>query len=396
MQETPIYHRSAFWPIVFAIVVILILIVQHLGGKSDQNEAGQPIPVVTAVAHSGDVPVYISALGSVTATYTVTVRTQINGQLVQVFYREGQMVKKGDLLAQIDPRLYEAQLLQYQGQLARDMALLTNAQLDLKRYQELWKENSVAKQQLDTQASLVKQSEGTVQLDRGLITSTQLNLTYCRIVSPIDGRVGLRLVDPGNFVQTSDTNGLAVITTLSPITVIFSIPEDNLPAVMDQLNAGKTLVVQAYDRSANKLLATGTLLTVDNQIDPTTGTVKLKSSFLNQDNHLFANQFVNVQLLVTTLHNATIVPTTAIQNGAQGPFVYLLNNNHTVSVKPVKVGVTVGENTNVTAGVVPGQSVVVEGVDKLTDGAKVTVTNAPKSTTHKPQVRRSILRFLHI
>lgn len=374
-KRKPLNRRLSFWITLLILVIVLYLIKQNNGLGQHHSHSGQPIPIVLAPVQSNDVPVYISALGTVTPTYNVTVKTQVNGTLLRVLFREGQFVKAGDLLAEIDSRPYEAQLLQYQGQLARDQALLNNAEIDLKRYQTLWHQDSVAQQTLATQQSLVKQYEGAVKADEGLLDSVKVNLFYCRITAPIDGRIGLRLVDAGNVVQTSDTTGLAVINTLDPITVIFSIPEDDVPKVAQQVNDGKILTVEALDREQNKLLATGTLLTVDNQIDPTTGTVKLKAQFDNKNSVLFPNQFVNVQLLVNTLHNAAIVPTAAIQYATTGPFVYLQNSDSTVSMKPIITGVTIGNNTSVT-GVSPGQSVVVEGADKLTDGAKTTLSSA--------------------
>lgn len=383
------------WTSIIIALVIIIIPIRITYNNSHQKHQRPGIPVVTAVARSANVPVYISALGGVTPTYSVTVKTQINGQLQQVLFKEGQLVKKGDVIAQIDPRPYQAQLMQYQGQLARDTALLANAQLDLKRYQELWKEDSVAKQTLDTQASLVKQYQGAIQVDQGLIANTQLNLTYTRIVSPIDGRVGLRLVDPGNYVQVSDPSGLVVINTLNPITVVFTIPEDNVPDVTDQINAGKTLTVEAYDRTQNKLLATGTLLTIDNEIDPTTGTVKLKASFNNSDNRLFPNQFVNVKLLVKTLTNATLIPTAAVQNGTQGTYVFILNKDNTVTMTPVTVGITIDNDTVINSGVTPGQTVITEGTDKLINGSTVTLpgdnsdSNTPALKKHHRQPKLS-------
>jgi multidrug efflux system membrane fusion protein len=377
-ERKPFYRKFFFW------VIILILLCIALAWRFYKHPAKTrrtaPIQVVVATARIGDVPVYLSGLGAVTATYTVTVRTQINGQLWHVFFKEGQIVTAGQLLAQIDPRPYEAQLIQFQGQLARDQALLANARIDLHRYQVLYPQNSVSQQVLATQVALVKQDEGTVKLDEGQLQGVKVNLIYCRILSPVDGRIGLRLVDPGNFVQTTDTNGVAVITTLNPITVIFSLPEDDIPQIMQQTLVGKPFITKAYDREQKKLLATGTLMAVDSEVDPTTGTVKLKAQFPNNDYRLFPSQFVNINLLVNILRNATVVPTAAIQQGAQGPYVYLINKNNTVSAKVVKVGITVGDYTVVNAGVLVGQQVVVEGVDKLSEGASIVIAN------HKPKV----------
>lgn len=370
----PFYRKTKFWLIILLILVIIIFIEYNPFFKKKKKIP--TVPVVVAQAQNSNVAVYLNELGGVTPVYNVTVKTVINGPLLKVVFTEGQMVKKGDLLAEIDPRPYQAQLLEYEGQLVRDKALLANAQLDLKRYQMEWKQDSVAKQVLDTQVSLVRQYMGAVQSDEGLIQTTKVNLMYCEITSPVDGRIGLRLVDPGNIVQTSDTTGIAVIATLNPITVIFSIPEDNIPDVLEQIDAGKTLTVNAYDRQQKKLLAVGTLLTIDNQIDTTTGTVKMRAQFDNNDMALFPNQFVNVQLLVKTLQGVTTVPTPAVQYGPQNKtFVYLLHEDKTVSVQPIVLGVTSGENTVITNGVSPGQSVVIEGSDKLTDGAHVEIAD---------------------
>lgn len=366
--------------LIAGIIIILLLVIWHRYDVNHKKNRVTPIPVVVAPSMVRDVPVYLSMLGGVTPTYSVTVKTQLNGTLQKVFFREGQMVKANDVLALIDPRPYEAQLVQYEGQLVRDQALLDNAVIDLKRYQTLWKQDSISQQTLATQESLVKQYQGAVLIDKGLIETTKVNLIYTRIIAPVDGRVGLRLVDPGNFVQISDSTGIAVINTLNPITVIFTIPEDDIQDVLQKIYAHEPLEVQAFDRQQNKLLATGSLLTIDNQIDPNTGTVKLRAQFRNDNNALFPSQFVNVRLLTKILHNAVLVPTTAVQYISKNSFVYVLNANKTVSLKPVKVGVTSGENTVILGGVLAGQNVVIEGADKLTDGSPVILATPNNSS----------------
>jgi multidrug efflux system membrane fusion protein len=290
---------------------------------------------------------------------------------MQVAFREGQVVKAGELLCEIDPRPFEVQLTQAQGQMAKDQALLKNAQLDLERYRTLLAQDSIAKQQVDTQESLVRQYQGAVQADQGQIDSAKLNLTYSRVTAPISGVVGLRQVDPGNVIHASDANGLVVITQIQPITVLFPIPEDNLQQVLKRLKSGAALPVEAWDRAQKVKLATGKLLTVDNQIDTTTGTVKLRAEFANDDNALFPNQFVNVKMLVETRQDATLLPTAAVQRGAPGTFVYAVNEDRSVSVKPVKLGPVQGEVTAVESGIATGATVVVDGADKLREGAKV-------------------------
>jgi multidrug efflux system membrane fusion protein len=304
---------------------------------------------------------------------------------MEVRYKEGQSVNNGDLLAIIDPRPFEIQLTQAEGQMARDQALLKNALLDLERYRTLWQQDSVPKQQLDTQEALVRQYEGIVKADQGQIDSARLQLTYCRITAPISGRIGLRLVDPGNIVRASDPSGLIVITQLQPITVIFPIPEDNLQQVLRRLKTGEGLVVEAYDRENKVKLATGSLLTIDNQIDTGTGTVKLKATFPNKQNELFPNQFVNARLLVDVSRDVMIVPSAAIQRGPQGTFVYVVKEDMTVSVRPVSVSLVQGGEASIQTGVSPGELVVTDGADRLREGAKV----EPKSeSTGTPQKGR--------
>src|SRR5205823_11651375 len=308
------------------------------------------IPVVAAAARTRDVGVYLSGLGSVTPLNMVTVRSRVDGELIAVHFQEGQIVRNRDLLAEIDPRPFQAQLTQFEGQLERDQALLDNARLDLKRFQVLVTTDAVPRQQLDTQVSLVHQLEGTVKNDQGQIDATKVQLVYCRITSPIAGRVGLRLVDAGNIVHATDTGGLVIITQLQPITVIFTIPEDSIPTVLEQLGRGVRLPVEAYDREQRRKLAEGALLTIDNQVDPTTGTVRLKAQFPNTDNRLFPSQFVNARLLIETRRGATVVPTAAVQQSPRGPFVYALRPDRTVGVRQVTVGVTDRDDVSIERG----------------------------------------------
>ncbi len=329
--------------------------------------------VGAATVALGNIRVIVNALGTVTPIATVTVQSQISGYLTQVGFTEGQMVKKGDFLAQIDQRPYEMLKEQYEGQLAHDQGLLAQAQLDLKRYQTLAAQNSIARQQAEDQVFIVQQYEGSVKQDQGLIDAQALNIAYCHIVSPVTGRIGLRLVDPGNYVQTTSATGLAVITQMQPITVIFSIPEDDLPELMPQLNAGTPIQVDAYDRANLHHLATGKVSAVDSQIDTTTGTVKVRAQFDNADNALFPNQFVNARVLIKTLENAVTVPTSAILRGSPGAYVYVVNPDDTVSVRQITTSAVDGNTTAVTSGLSAGERVVIDGTDRLRDGLKVAV-----------------------
>ncbi len=331
----------------------------------------RPMPVLTAATGKQDVKVYLDALGTVASRNAVTVKARIDGQLMNVRFREGQSVKAGDILAEIDPRPFEVQLAQFNGQLAKDKASLDNALIDLERYKTLLAQDSISRQQVDTQEALVRQFRGAVAADQGQVDNAKLQLSYCRVAAPISGRVGLRQVDPGNMIHASDTTGIVTITQLQPITVLFNIPEDDLPAVIRRTKAGGPVMVEAYDRQKHNKLADGALLTADNQIDPATGTIKLRAEFKNDDETLFPNQFVNVRMLVDVIKDAVVVPISAVQRGRSGSFVYVVKNNETVELRPVKTGVAEGEVVEVVQGVAAGETVVADGADKLRDGSKV-------------------------
>ena len=354
--------------------------------KGGHAHGADQIRVMVATAAKGDIGDYLTGLGTVTPVNTDTILSRVSGQLMKVLYTEGQQVKAGDLLLQIDTRPYDVQLAQDMAQKEHDEALLENAMIDLQRYQTLWSQNSIPQQTLATQESLVKQDQGTVDSDQALIDSVKLNITYCNITAPISGRVGLRLVDVGNYVQATGTSGLLVITQTQPITVIFTIPEDSIQSVVAQLNAGQKLGVDAYARGGfGQKLASGTLLTLDNQVDPTTGTVKLRASFPNTDNALFPNQFVNVRLLVDTQKDVVLIPVPAIQHGNNGTFVYLLNpDDNTVKMQDITEGTVSIDGTvaEIKSGVSEGDVVVTDGVDKLQNGSKVIVSKPNAAGGH--------------
>ncbi|MGA9852178.1 MAG: MdtA/MuxA family multidrug efflux RND transporter periplasmic adaptor subunit [Gammaproteobacteria bacterium] len=394
MSFNPDHARTKRFKYAWVIVVVLMLAVAaiitavilpaHSQARRRSGQFSGPQPVQAAAAVRGDIPITLTALGTVTPLSMVTVQTQINGQLMKLGFTEGQMVKKGAFLAQIDPRPYEVALEQAQGQFSHDTGLLHQAQSDLARYRKLAAEDSISAQQLEDQTYLVEQYQGTVKSDQAAIDNAKLNLIYCHIVAPVSGRVGLRQVDVGNYVQTSDTSGIVVITELSPISVIFTLPEDNIPQVMQRVNAGAQLPATLYDRTNTDKLAVGTLTAVDNLVNTTTGTVQLRALFKNTDNRLFPNEFVNVQLLVDVLKNATVVPVAAIQRGAPGTFVYLVNPDDTVSLRKVTLGPTDNERVAILSGLNPGDRVVTDGAEQLRDGAKVMLPKAPASAASAP------------
>jgi multidrug efflux system membrane fusion protein len=347
-------------------------------GPGGPGGGGAPLrtPVVAVPASQGDIDVIVNGLGTVTPLRTVAVKTRVDGELVRVLFDEGQLVKAGQLLAEIDQRPFQVQLQQAEGQLARDRALLENARLDLERYQTLFQQDSIAKQQVDTQASLVRQYEGAIRMDVSQVENARLQLAYSRISAPIGGRLGLRQVDPGNIVRAGDANGIVVITQLQPISVLYTVPQDLLPALMKRLQSGDEIAVEAWDREQKAKLADGKLASADNQVDPQTGTVKLKARFDNADHALFPQQFVNVRMKLDTLHDSVIVPAPAVQRGSQGMFVYVVQPDQTVALRTVKLGPADGPRQSIAEGLKPGELVVTDGTDRLRPGSQVEVAAA--------------------
>jgi multidrug efflux system membrane fusion protein len=390
VSESPVAERHEFADLppekrghswVWALILIaaavggLLYYQRHSSGDASKAKAAsppRPVPITAAESNKGDIGVYVEALGTVTPVYTVTVTSRVQGQIMDVRYQEGQMVHKGDPLIEIDPRPYQAALTQVEGQLAHDQAVLAEARIDLDRYKSAFARNAIAQQQVYDQEQAVLQFEGTVKNDEGMVENAKVNLTYTHITSPIDGRVGLRLVDPGNIVQANSATPLVVTTQLQPITVIFSVAEDYVPQILKQMRQGHSMPVAALDRTQAQQIATGSLLTLDNQIDTTTGTVKLKAIFPNKDSALFPNQFVNTRLLVETEHDATLVPTAAIQRNSQGAFVYVVNPDKTARMRTVKAGTSDG-NVTAVEGIPPSAWVAITGFDRLQDGSLVAV-----------------------
>ncbi len=386
-EPTPPAHRSWLWLLILIVVLVAAGVyflflrpannnskagsATSTAGGSKSRGAAAAVPVVATKAREGNIGVYLTGLGAVTSIYTVSLRSRVDGQLMKILYQEGEIVHQGERLLEIDPRPFEAQLTQFEGLLQRDQALLDNARIDFARYQTLLAQNAIPEQQLATQKALVAQYEGTVKNDQGQIQTAKLNIEYCHITAPLTGRVGLRLVDPGNIVHASDANGLLVITQVQPISVIFTIGEDQLPAVIKKMRAGQRLEVDAFDREMKTKIAQGTLTTLDNEIDQTTGTLRLRATFDNKGNLLFPNQFVNARLLVEEKKDVTLVSNAAVQRNSQMTYVYFVKPDSTVTVRQITLGTTEGDDSEITSGLSPGDAVVMTGVDKLQEGSKV-------------------------
>jgi len=382
-------HRYAVWTVLVVLIIVGVALYRRhasFAAAPKSNAAStSAISVGVTEVRKRDVPYYLTGLGTVTAFNTVTVHTRVDGQIMQVHFQEGQFVHQGDVLVEIDPRPFQVALEQAEGQLAKDQASQTDAKVDLARYQQLFQAGVIARQQLDAQVATVGQFDGAIKSDQAAIDSAKLQLTYCRITSPIEGRVGLRLVDPGNIVHAADATGMIVITQVEPIAVIFTMPEDVLPQVVAQMK-GRQLTVEAYSRDNNYKIADGRLLTIDNQIDPTTGTIKLKAQFENRDLSLWPNQFVNARLLLSVRQNATVIPTAAVQTGAQGPYVYVVASDNRATVRPIQVDFSEGNFSVIREALSPGEQVVVDGADKLQPDAPVVPhpSNVTSSTESKP------------
>jgi multidrug efflux system membrane fusion protein len=382
---------TRWWIVLLSVAALLgsIIAPRWTQGQAKRpvqaDDGARRVPVAAVAVRTGDMAVYLSGLGTVTPLETVTVKSRVDGQLIRVAFREGQLVRRGDLLAEIDPRPFEVQLAQAEGMAAKDQATLQNAKRDLERYQVLVEQDSAPRQQLDTQRSTVDQLEASIKADQAQIDAAKLNLTYSRITAPLGGRVGLRLVDPGNIVHAADQTGLLVLTQVDPIGVVFTIPEDSLSQVLRPMRSGRALQVDAYDRDANAKLATGSLLTTDNQIDQTTGTIKLKAVFSNRDGSLFPNQFVNARVLVDTVRGAVIVPSAAVQHGPQATFVFVVKADSSVDMRHVDVRLVDGETTAIARGLSPGDRVVTDGLDKLQQGTKVSIRSPGQQGDSEPQ-----------
>jgi|SRR5579871_6379586 len=381
-QERPFFRRRRVIFAAGAAFIVLLTWALWPGSKthvSGSRDANAPVPVGVAAVRRSDIRVTLDELGTVTPLATVVVKPEVSGILQRIAFQEGQMVRAGDVLAIIDPRPYQAALDQAKGSLARDEAQLANAKVDLARYQTLWSQNAISQQSVATQQALVRTDAGTVEADRAAVEAAAVNLGFCKIVSPVAGRVGLRQVDLGNYVQVGVTTGIVAVTELQPISVLFTVPEDNLPALSQRVQSGAQIPVDAYDRAQVAKLASGHLSNIDNEVDPATGTVKMRALFDNNDGHLFPQQFVNVRILVNTLHGRTTISVAAVQHGASGDFVFLTEPNKTVTMRSVGLGVVDGDMVDVKRGLSPGDVVVVDGADQLRDGSRVVIGGASPS-----------------